>query len=241
MRQLVDPYSSGINMKSWERLFSGELSDAPGRCESWTEELCYLGKNKWLLRSSGTDFSGTKEGEIFQEENDTNGMLERLIELDGYDLESKFSFAPFFDIEQTQLIGDRTIRLRELAEKYKLKDCVDRINVIEKQRAEDLREPTEDEIIKLEKLKDKQKALLEPFQEIINRWTSYIIGENPTGKAAGIGWVIKKGVVSRYISNYVFENGKMPIGKHLIDINTSNYKNHDFQVDFDEVALKTKD
>ena len=95
MRQLVDPYSSGINMKSWERLFSGELSDAPGRCESWTEELCYLGKNKWLLRSSGTDFSGTKEGEIFQEENDTNGMLERLIELDGYDLESKFTFAPF--------------------------------------------------------------------------------------------------------------------------------------------------
>jgi hypothetical protein len=33
----------------------------------------------------------------------------------------------------------------------------------------------------------------------------------------------------------------MPIGQHLIDINTSNYKNHDFQVDFDEVALKTKD
>ena len=48
-------------------------------------------------------------------------------------------------------------------------------------------------------------------------------------------------MVSGYISNYVFENGKLPIGKHLIDINTSNYTNHDFEVDFDEVALKAKD
>ena len=227
-------------MKTWEHLFSGELSDAPGRCESWTEELCYLGKNEWLLRCSGTDFSGTKEGETFQEENDTNRMLERIIELDGYDLESQFSFAPFFDVEHTQVIGTRTIRFRELAEKYKLKDCVDRINVIEKERAEDLREPTEDEIIELEKWDEKKKAILAPFQEIINRWTSYIIGEAGTGQAAGIIWYIKKGTVSRYISNYVFENGKLPIGKHLIDINTSNYTNHDFEVDFDEVVLKAK-
>jgi len=228
-------------MKTWEHLFSGELSDAPGRCESWTEELCYLGKNKWLLRSSGTDFSGTKEGETFQEENDTNGMLERLIELDGYDLESQFSFAPFFDIEQTQVIGDRTIRFRELAEKYKLKDCVDRINVIEKERAEDLREPTEDEIIELKKWAEKKKKVLEPFQEIINRCTLNIIGKCPTSQAAGIGWYVKKGVVSGYISNYVFENGKMPVGKHLIDINTSYLKIQDFEVDFDEVILKAKD
>jgi len=227
-------------MKIWEQLFDGELSDAPGRNESWTEELCYLGKNKWLLRCSGTDFSGTKEGETFQEENDTNRMLERIIELDGYDLESQFSFAPFFDVEHTQVIGTRTIRFRELAEKYKLKDCVDRINVIEKERAEDLREPTEDEIIELEKWDEKKKAILAPFQEIINRWTSYIIGEAGTGQAAGIIWYIKKGTVSRYISNYVFENGKLPIGKHLIDINTSNYTNHDFEVDFDEVVLKAK-
>jgi len=227
-------------MNTWEHLFDGELSDAPGRCESWTEELCYLGKNKWLLRCSGTDFSGTKEGETFQEENDTNRMLERIIELDDYDLESQFSFAPFFDVEHTQVIGTRTIRFRELAEKYKLKDCVDRINVIEKERAEDLREPTEDEIIELEKWDEKKKAILAPFQEIINRWTSYIIGEAGTGQAAGIIWYIKKGTVSRYISNYVFENGKLPIGKHLIDINTSNYTNHDFEVDFDEVVLKAK-
>jgi hypothetical protein len=226
-------------MKTWEHLFDGELSDAPGRCESWTEELCYLGKNKWLLRSIGTDFSGTKEGETFQEEMDTNALLERIIEFDGYDLESSRS-APYFDIEQTQVIGDRTIRFRELAEKYKLKDCVDRINVIEKERAEDLREPTEDEIIELEKWDEKKKAILAPFQEIINRWTSYIIGEAGTGQAAGIIWYIKKGTVSRYISNYVFENGKLPIGKHLIDINTSNYTNHDFEVDFDEVVLKAK-
>ena len=239
-------------MKIWEHLFDGELTDWQFRGESWTEELCYLGKNKWLHRSRGTSYyTGIADypnkmvvndvlnwvGEL-----DTNGMLKRVIELDGYDLEIDLeSSYPFFDIEQTQVIGTRTIRFRELAEKYKLKDCVDRINVIEKERAEDLREPTEDEIIELEKWDEKKKAILTPFQEIINRWTSYIIGEPPTGQNAGQGWLIKKGVVSRYISNYVFENGKMPIGKHLIDINTSNYKNHDFQVDFDEVALKTKD
>ena len=226
-------------MKTWEHLFSGELSDAPGRCESWTEELCYLGKNKWLLRCSGTDFSGTKEGETHLEEMDTNDLLDWIIEGDQMDLESSRS-APYFDIEQTQVIGDRTIRFRELAEKYKLKDCVDRINVIEKERAEDLREPTEDEIIELEKWNEKKKAILAPFQEIINRWTSYIIGEAGTGQAAGIIWYIKKGTVSRYISNYVFENGKMPTGKHLIDINTSHLKIHDFEVDFDEVVLKAK-
>ena len=226
-------------MKTWEHLFDGELSDAPGRCESWTEELCYLGKNEWLLRCSGTDFSGTKEGETHLEEMDTNDLLDWIIEGDQMDLESSRS-APYFDIEQTQVIGDRTIRFRELAEKYKLKDCVDRINVIEKERAEDLREPTEDEIIELEKWDEKKKAILAPFQEIINRWTSYIIGEAGTGQAAGIIWYIKKGTVSRYISNYVFENGKLPIGKHLIDINTSNYTNHDFEVDFDEVVLKAK-
>ena len=226
-------------MKTWEHLFDGELSDAPGRCESWTEELCYLGKNEWLLRCSGTDFSGTKEGETHLEEMDTNDLLDWIIEGDQMDLESSRS-APYFDIEQTQVIGDRTIRFRELAEKYKLKDCVDRINVIEKERAEDLREPTEDEIIELNKWKEKKKELLAPFQEIINRWTSYIIGEAGTGQAAGIIWSIKKGVVSGYISNYVFENGKMPTGKHLIDINTSHLKIHDFEVDFDEVVLKAK-
>jgi hypothetical protein len=141
------------------------------------------------------------------------------------------------------VIGTRTIRFRELAEKYKLKDCVDRINVIEKERAEDLREPTEDEIIELGKWDEKKKAILAPFQEIIVRWTLYIVGKRPTGryeKVAGYHWITKEGMVSSYISNYVFENGNMPIGKHLIDINTSDYKKHDFEVDFDEVVLKAK-
>ena len=33
----------------------------------------------------------------------------------------------------------------------------------------------------------------------------------------------------------------MPVGKHLIDINTSYLKIQDFEVDFDEVILKAKD
>ena len=69
-----------------------------------------------------------------------------------------------------------------------------------------------------------------------NNWKN-----NSKGQAAWIGWGGKKRGVSSYISNYVFENGKLPIGKHLIDINTSHLKIHDFKVDFDEVVLKTKD
>ena len=230
-------------MKTWEHLFDGELSDAPGRCESWTEELCYLGKNEWLLRCSGTDFSGTKEGETHLEEMDTNDLLDWIIEGDQMDLESQFSFAPFFDIEQTQVIGDRTIRFRELAEKYKLKDCVDRINVIEKERAEDLREPTEDEIIELEKWEEKKKEVLAPFQEIINRWTSYIVGKHPTNqsKPSVLYWGAKRGMVYHFISNYVFENGIMPTGKHLFGTSNGYVKVHEFEVDFDKVMLKTKD
>ena len=241
-------------MKTWEHLFDGELTDMQFKGESWTEELCYLGKNKWLHRSRGTYsyYPGTEDypnkmevNDLLNwvEEMDTNDLLDWIIEGDQMDLESSRS-APYFDIEQTQVIGDRTIRFRELAEKYKLKDCVDRINVIEKERAEDLREPTEDEIIELEKWEEKKKEVLAPFQEIINRWISYIVGKRPTGqgKPAFYHWKAKEGMVSRFISNYVFENGIMPSGKHLFGTTKGyGYEIHEFEVDFDEVVLKAKD
>ena len=46
---------------TWYELFQGELTDAPGRCESWTDELCYLGNEEWLWREQGTDFTGLEK------------------------------------------------------------------------------------------------------------------------------------------------------------------------------------
>ena len=44
-------------------LFKGELWDVPGRMEAWTEQVRYLGDNRWELSSKGTDLTGTRDGE----------------------------------------------------------------------------------------------------------------------------------------------------------------------------------
>ncbi len=47
--------------RSYRILFDGKLDDAPGRMESWTEYLRYLGRSRWELLIEGTDFSGSEE------------------------------------------------------------------------------------------------------------------------------------------------------------------------------------
>ena len=68
-------------------------------------------------------------------------------------------------------------------------------------------------------------------------------GKRPTGggKPDGYRWITKESMVSGYISNYVFENGIMPSGKHLFGTTKGyGYEIHEFEVDFDEVVLKAK-
>ena len=254
-------------MKTWEHLFDGELSDAPGRNESWTEELCYLGKDKWLLRSSGTDFSGTEEGETFQEEMDTNGLLERIIELDGYDLESS-PLAPFFDIEQTQVLGSRTIRFRELAIKYKLTDCVDKINKRETNLISDLLEDdeydleeklTEEQLLEISKQEAKAQkinTILKPYKKLIDNWVMEYIKLNPlkprvaSGGAHG-AFVQRqkyKLVLTEFLESYVIHHNKLPTGVHIIPnveviVNGQKVKLNEpiGAVNFDELEFKAKD
>jgi hypothetical protein len=250
-----------MKKNQWHLLFQGELSDAPGRNETWTEELCYLGQNKWLLRSIGTDFSGTSEGETFQEEMDTNSLLERIIDFDGYDLESS-SLAPFFDIELTQVIGSRTIRLRELAIKYKLTDCVDKINKRETNLISELIE--DDEYDLEEKITEEQLAkvenkiaILKPYRKIIDAWVLAYIKLNPVkepqGKARKWGGSRKKiqyrEVLTEFLENYVIQHSQLPTGIHIVPnvdaiVRGENlFKNEKpiGAVNFDELELKAKD
>ena len=43
--------------RDYHILYCGELSDMPGRQESWTEFVRYLGRNQWEVLVEGTDFS----------------------------------------------------------------------------------------------------------------------------------------------------------------------------------------
>jgi hypothetical protein len=42
----------------WHLLYQGELSDVPGRCESFYEYVRYLSEDKWELVCLGSEFSG---------------------------------------------------------------------------------------------------------------------------------------------------------------------------------------
>ncbi len=63
-------------------IFEGELSDIPGRCESWTEHLMPLGDDSWELMVEGTDFTGLEETEPISQRFTTDDLLSWLHERD---------------------------------------------------------------------------------------------------------------------------------------------------------------
>ena len=63
-------------------LFHGELSDAPGRNESWDQFLCYQENNRWVLITEGTAFSGTAELEATKDSMSTRQLLTWVLERD---------------------------------------------------------------------------------------------------------------------------------------------------------------
>jgi hypothetical protein len=66
-------------------LFNGELSDAPGRNESWTEYLRYRGSNRWELIIEGTDFCGVSTAEPLKEKISTKALLKWVLDRDSED------------------------------------------------------------------------------------------------------------------------------------------------------------
>jgi hypothetical protein len=101
-------------MNVWYHLFDGNLTDIPGRCESWTEEVCCLAKDEWLIRIRGTDFSGMEERDVSIESRTSEGIVDWLDVLDVYDQEM-IGCNPFYDNESLELIGERLKRLKVLS------------------------------------------------------------------------------------------------------------------------------
>ena len=80
-------------------LWEGELTDAPGRCESWTEHLVYLGEDRWRLEIAGTDFCGTRKEDLNKEEFSTQKLIQWVSERDSEEKEiEKTRGAVLFDI-----------------------------------------------------------------------------------------------------------------------------------------------
>jgi hypothetical protein len=217
--------------KKWHNIYEGFLNDTPGRSQSWTEEICYLGKNKWLLKYSGTDFSRTEEIESSQEEKDTNDLLNWILESDDSDQES-LGLGPFCDTEKTQLIGPRTIIFRKLATKYKLADCVFAINKKEMQIINELLDfEYTVEVTDYEKLKQRERLKVLKNDErlrahneksnlvnrLVRQYSKPGLVKRGRGGVSGLHELASyRNKLLDYIENYYDKNKETPSGIHMI-------------------------
>ena len=113
-------------------LFKGCLSDAPGRNESWTESLEFLGKRGWRLTSEGTDFSGLSAGNTIAERFSSSKLIEWVLERDSEDREAASrTHTPNGEADdETQpgrTLGTRAERLLEIANLVGAEFCARRL------------------------------------------------------------------------------------------------------------------
>lgn len=109
-------------------LFHGELSDAPGRNESWDEYVRYRGDNRWVLIVEGTDFSGTSMGKPDKEPMSTaalvNWVLERDAEITEGSAEVLDDSGESDGDDPERQFGPRAERLRDIAANVGATYCV---------------------------------------------------------------------------------------------------------------------
>ena len=119
----------------WHYLHSGELSDIPGRCETWQASVRYLGAEKWQLELSGTDFSGLEEREAELNTMTTDELVEWALTMDEMEAtprprrvhwSSDTEDLPEDDDEEAKL-GPRGSALLQIAEQVGAKNCIKRI------------------------------------------------------------------------------------------------------------------
>jgi hypothetical protein len=87
-------------------LFHGELSDAPGRHESWDDYLRYRGNNRWQLIAEGTDFNGMTSAELIEESMSTGALVMWTLERDAERRESSLGVVE----EDVEVDDDTPIR-----------------------------------------------------------------------------------------------------------------------------------
>ena len=98
-------------------LFHGELSDAPGRNESWDEYVIYQGKNSWTLLIEATDFSGLSNAPPSIEVMATQELVEWVIDRDDEDKDQAASD----EVEKSP--RPRFERLAEIAKDVGADEC----------------------------------------------------------------------------------------------------------------------
>lgn len=98
--------------------FHGELTDAPGRNESWDHYLRYRGNGRWHLITESTDFSGMVDLPDRKELMSTRQLIQWAIERDSEIESSQLSRDSLDDDdvdESKKPLGPYAERLREIA------------------------------------------------------------------------------------------------------------------------------
>lgn len=108
--------------------FHGELTDAPGRNESWDHYLRYRGNGRWQLITQSTDFSGMEELSESKEDMSTRQLVQWVIERDEESEESseRNDDSPdAVDVDESQKsLGSYAKRLKEIALDVGASHCV---------------------------------------------------------------------------------------------------------------------
>lgn len=96
-------------------IFHGELSDAPGRDESWDEYVQYLGNNRWKLIVEGTDFAGVASEPPVTELMSTTSIINWVLERDAeFEVDAEAS-SDDEDSNSLRVLGPRGALFREIA------------------------------------------------------------------------------------------------------------------------------
>jgi len=99
--------------------FHGELTDVPGRNESWDYYLRYRGNGRWDLSTESTDFSGMEDLPESKKVMSTRQLIQWAIERDsegdGSSQHSGDTSDDEYEDESQKPLGPYTERLREIA------------------------------------------------------------------------------------------------------------------------------
>lgn len=104
-----------MNGRARHILYQGELSDAPGRSESWNEFARYMGDSRWQLIVEGTDFTGQEAAAPMVEAMSTKAIAKWVIERDSEEPKSARDSVDGDEQEPEKSLGPRAARLRDIA------------------------------------------------------------------------------------------------------------------------------
>lgn len=103
-----------IHHRTRHELFNGHLSDAPGRCETWTEWVTYLGRSRWRLSIEGSDFGGQYASDADVMHLSTKKLIEWALERDSEDVDADCGDSIEADDDDANLGPASGIRSRAL-------------------------------------------------------------------------------------------------------------------------------